>query len=104
MKVQVLPSAKADLQRGMAFYEGQSAGLGEYFFESISADLDTLESTAGIQPRLGSHHRYLCTRFPFWIYYRVENQTAYIAAILDTRQDPEKILNRLKQEREGEED
>ena len=38
----------------------------------------------------------LSKRFPFGIYYLVEDQTAYIYAVLDMRQDPLWLRHELK--------
>ena len=94
MKVAILPSAKRDLERGMIFYESQQQGLGEYFLAAIGSDIDSIETLAGIHPVRRDHHRFLASRFPYWIYYRIDRDTAYVAAILDARQNPAKILRR----------
>jgi hypothetical protein len=94
VKVAILPSAKRDLDRGMIFYETQRQGLGGYFLESIGSDIDSIEMLGGIHPVRRDHHRFLASRFPYWIYYRIDGDTAYVAAILDARQNPAKILRR----------
>ena len=96
MKVSILPSAKRDLERGVRFYENQQQGLGGYFLDSIGSDIDSIAALGGIHPLRRDHHRFLATRFPYWIYYRIDRDTAYVAAVLDARQDPAKILRREK--------
>lgn len=96
MRVRVLPSAKRDMRRGIRFYQKQQEGLGAYFLDSISADIDSLQLLAGVHPMRRDHHRFLAERFPFWIYYRIDGEIAYVVAILDARQNPEKILQREK--------
>jgi hypothetical protein len=87
------------LRRGIRFYEMQDAGLGAYFLDSVSADIDSLQLLAGIHPMRGDHHRFLADRFPYWIYYRVEGEVAHVVAVLDARQDPAKIVRREKIEK-----
>ena len=48
MKIEILSSAMADLAEGRQFYEEQSEGLGEYFFDSLFSDIDSLTLYAGI--------------------------------------------------------
>ncbi len=96
MKVSILPSAKRDLERGVRFYENQQQGLGGYFMDSIGSDIDAIASLGGIHPVRRDHHRFLASRFPYWIYYRIDRDTAYVAAVLDARQDPAKIHRREK--------
>ena len=35
MKIKILPSALADLDRGRIFYARQSKGIGDYFLDSL---------------------------------------------------------------------
>jgi plasmid stabilization system protein ParE len=94
VKVRILPSAKNDLRRGIRFYEMQEPGLGGYFLDALSAEVDSLQILAGIHPMRRENHRFLADRFPFWIYYRVEDNTVWVVAVLDARQDPAKIEKR----------
>ncbi|MEX0886020.1 MAG: hypothetical protein WD009_06230 [Phycisphaeraceae bacterium] len=86
--VVVLEDAAADIEAGSAFYEAREAGVGEYFVESILADLDSLVLYAGVHQKQYGLHRMLAKRFPFGIYYELESDTAYVYAILDMRRDP----------------
>ena len=45
----LLRSAIEDLIRGRAFYEQQGDGVGDYFEESLAADIEALRLYAGIQ-------------------------------------------------------
>lgn len=42
VKIEVLTQAKEDLFDGYEFYERQEPGVGDYFFNSINADIDSL--------------------------------------------------------------
>ena len=39
MKIRFAPEAKQDLTDGFWFYEDQEAGVGDYFRQSVSADI-----------------------------------------------------------------
>ena len=52
------------------FYEKQNAGLGEYFQNSIFADIDSLIIYAGIHRVQQGHYRLLSKKFPYAIYYK----------------------------------
>ena len=52
MKIEILSSAMSDLAEGRQFYEEQRVGLGEYFFDSLFSDIDSLTLYAGIHPIL----------------------------------------------------
>lgn len=96
MKVRVLSSAARDLLDGYRFYEKQAPGIGEYFLDALFSDIDSLIVTAGIHPvYFGRYYRLLSKRFPFAVYYRVENQTALVYAVLDCRRDPAWVRNKM---------
>lgn len=40
MKVRILNEAEQDLIDGILFYDAQSPGLGDYFLDSLSTDID----------------------------------------------------------------
>jgi len=96
VRIVQLTSAQDDLARGFEFYEEQEQGIGSYSLESLFSDIDSLRLYAGIHLKVFGFHRLLSKRFPYAIYYTVENETAFVWAVLDCRQDPDKIRERLK--------
>ena len=99
MKVKILPSASQDLIDGYWFYEKQSHGLGNYFKDSLFSDIDSLEFFGGIHPthsHYGKYYRLLSKRFPFAIYYRVQQGAVRVYAVLDCRRSPAWIRRKLK--------
>lgn len=95
MKVKILDEAEQDLLDGYRFYEAQGPGLGDYFLDTLFADIDSLRLYAGIHALYFGCHRLLSRRFPFAVYYRVEDGVALVRAVLDCRRDPERTKNRL---------
>ena len=93
IRLRILPSAKRDLHRGFRFYERRESGIGSYFLDSLSSDIDSICVFAGIHRRVGELFRFKSKRFPFCIYYRLEADTAYVA-VLDARQAPWKVRRR----------
>lgn len=96
VRIVILRSAIADLIQGQAFYERQGEGLGDYFEEALSADIDSLRLFAGIHALVYGYHRMLSAKFPFAIYYDVVGDQIRVRAILDCRRDPKRIQNRLQ--------
>ena len=92
--MRILPSAKRDLHRGFRLYEHQENGIGSYFLDSLYSDIESICLFAGIHRRVGELFRFKSKRFPFWVYYRVEVDTAYVVAVLDARQAPWKVRRR----------
>ena len=95
MRVLVLEEAITDLADGYRFYEGQANGLGEYFLDSLWSDIQSLRLSGGIHLIHNGYHRLLAKRFPYAVYYRVEDGVALVRAILDCRRDPKWITERL---------
>ncbi len=91
MKVKLLSTAVEDLYEARLFYERQGEGLGEYFFDSLFSDIDSLILYGGIHQKIFGFYRMLAKRFPYAIYYQVEQETAVVWRVLDLRQDPERI-------------
>lgn len=97
MKIEILNSAQQDLLEGYTFYEKQAKNLGAYFLNSLFSDIDSLIINAGVhQQSFNNYYRLLSKRFPFAIYYRIENQTAQIYAVLDCRKNPSWLRKKLK--------
>ena len=93
--IEILAEAEDDIKNGIAFYESQKQGLGGYFLDSILADIDSLCLYAGIHIKIHDYYRLLSKRFPFSIYYKVRDNTAFVYAVLDCRQKPSWIELRV---------
>ena len=95
MKIKILSSAVDDLHAGRLFYEKQSEGLGEYFFDSLFSDIDSLVLYAGIHQKVFDYYRLLSKRFPYAVYYKIDENLVVIWRILDLRRHPDKIRRAL---------
>ncbi len=95
MRIEILDEAEEDLINGFAFYERLAEGLGDYFLDSLYADLDSLRLYAGIHSLHFGYHRLLAKRFPFAVYYRIQDEVIRIYAILDCRRNPAWVRKRL---------
>lgn len=98
MKVRILESTRRDLRAGYNFYERQEKGVGEYFLNSLFADIDSLTLHGGIHSMKSGFYWMLASRFPYAVYYRLEKGEVVVRAVLDCRRDPAWITKRLKRE------
>lgn len=64
MQLRILPSAFGDLDRGRAFYAQHGEELGDYFLDSLFADIDSLALYAGIHTVVWGFHRMLAQTLP----------------------------------------
>jgi plasmid stabilization system protein ParE len=98
MKVLISVAAEQDLAAGKDFYSRRGWEIGEYFLESILAELSSLSVMAGIHAKRFGLHCLPCRRFPWTIYYAVHEGQVMVLAILDDRRDPEWVRRRMHRE------
>ena len=94
--MEITQAAQDDLLAAYWFYEHQQAGIGAYFLNSLYADIDALQISAGVHIKVqpSGAFRSLGSRFPFAIYYGLEGKKATVLAVLDTRRSPEWLRER----------
>ncbi len=97
MKIKILRAAELDLQHGADFYESQNSGVGVYFSSCLVADIELLRTFAGVHAKIHGFHRMIARRFPYSIYYKLEEGIVAIYAVLDCRRDPEEIQQTLEE-------
>ena len=97
MPVVVLSSAKDDLRDGYLFYERQGGSyLGNYFLATLQGELFSLALYAGIHNKRFGFYRALSRRFPYSIYYDIEDGEARVYGVLDNRRDTNWIYGHLQ--------
>jgi plasmid stabilization system protein ParE len=86
--IRILADAEDDLEEGRIFYEKQGRNVGNYFWDCLLSDIESLAIYAGIHRKEFDFFRMLSKRFPYCIYYSVEGDTATVIAVLPMRRDP----------------
>ncbi len=80
--------AKADLRRGTRWYERQLPGLGREFVEEVDAALERIvENPLQYQIIYRDARRTQTHRFPYGIFYRVEQDDVIVFAIIHLHRD-----------------
>jgi plasmid stabilization system protein ParE len=95
MKTQVLRSAMEDLAAGRRFYDRQEIDLGDYFFDSLFAEIDSLALYAAIYTVHFGFHRLLEKRFPYAVYYKMTDDKVLVYRVLDCRRNPKRLRKAL---------
>lgn len=93
--IQILSDAEIDLEDGKNFYESQERGVGEYFWDCLLSDIESLIIYGGVHRKEYGYYRMLSKRFPYSIYYDVREEVAYVVAVLPMRRDPEWVRERM---------
>ncbi len=96
-KVIALRQVNDDLSEGKKFYDFNEIGIGDYFYDSILSDIESLKLYAGIHRKQLGFYRMLSKRFPFAIYYDIKDSIVIVMAVLDLRRDPAWIRKKLGQ-------
>ncbi len=96
MRLRILDLAEADLLRGFRFYERKSRGVGWYFLDTLSAEIESLHLYAGVHRKYLGYFRMLSRRFPYAIYYWIAGEEVQVWRILDCRRDPQWIRKQLR--------
>jgi hypothetical protein len=97
VRIEILDQAAEDLVEGFHFYEAQQTGLGSYFLSNLYGDIESLRLYGGIHRKAYRHYyRLLSKRFPFAVFYTVQDDSIFIRAVVDCRRDPAWIRARLK--------
>ncbi|HYA37692.1 MAG TPA: type II toxin-antitoxin system RelE/ParE family toxin [Candidatus Methylomirabilis sp.] len=95
LEVRLRPEAEQDLSDSADWYEERLSGLGHQFLDEI---LTTFESIAETPLRYPVVHRNtrraLIHRFPFGVYYRVENNAVVVIAVMHGSRDPHRWKTR----------
>ncbi len=94
--VQILEEAVSDLKIGKQFYNQQEKGVGEYFWDSLISDIESLVIYAGVHSKVNGFYRMTAKRFPYSIYYSVKRDSAFVVAVLPERRNPHWAKEKLK--------
>ncbi len=94
--VHIQKEAVDDLEESKLFYDKREPGVGDYFWDSLLSDIESLVMYAGVHSKQYGFHRMLSKRFPYAIYYEIRNEVAFISAVLPMRRDPAWIRVKLK--------
>jgi plasmid stabilization system protein ParE len=90
-------SADADIQTAFEFCEACQAGRGEVFMRYLDAAFGRLRIFPEIAPLFHeSYRRLLVPGFPYGIFYTIEGRRIIVSGVMDLRQDPNLIRQRLR--------
>ncbi|MGK2942843.1 MAG: type II toxin-antitoxin system RelE/ParE family toxin [Immundisolibacter sp.] len=95
-RVYVRRAAERDVVEAQKWYEQQQYGLAARFHVEFSATLDRLAETPLIYPALYCEvRRVVLRRFPYLVWYRVQNSSVTVLACTHGRVDPFTLSIRL---------
>ena len=91
MKLRYTVRAKDDIELAFRWYERQRRGLGYDFLDCVEAAVRSILENPTIFRIYYSRFRgYVVRRFPFSIFYTIEDEEIIVHSIFNNRQDPRK--------------
>lgn len=94
MKLRYTDRAKDDVEIAFAWYERQRRGLGFEFLDCVeSAVKSIIENPKMYRTDYLNFRGCMIRRFPFSVFYTVEESEIVVHSVFDNRQDPEKGHN-----------
>ncbi len=91
----IRPEAENDIEETFSWYEEQSIGLGMEFIRCMDAAIDLITRTPEIYQKVYKEvRRALIRRFPYGLFYLIENDKIIILALLHAKRDPQLMKER----------
>lgn len=91
-----LPEVEEDVLGGHLWYEEKVYGLGEEFLRVFYACANELERNALLYQKIyGDFRRRLLRRFPYAIYFKIEDDKVIVFGLFHCARDPRKIKSKL---------
>lgn len=91
-----LEAAEGDIAVAFEWYESQRAGLGAEFIAEIDEALQlVLDFPESCEVFYRETRRCLIERFPFEVFYRLQDGILIVVACMHGAQDPATVLNRI---------
>lgn len=89
MTVRLRQEAEADLSDAARWYEERQPGLGSEFLDEVRRSLSSIADHPGLYPRVsGDIRRALIRRFPFGVFYLVDEPDIVVLAVMHGSRAP----------------
>ncbi|MEX2534497.1 MAG: type II toxin-antitoxin system RelE/ParE family toxin [Trueperaceae bacterium] len=96
MEVRLRPEAERDIWEAALWYEQQLPRLGHDFLDELLVALSAMADAPLMYPLVHREtRRQLMKRFPFGIYYRVEDSLIVVLAVMHGSRDPNRWKTRI---------
>ncbi len=91
MKLRYTAGARDDIDLALAWYERQRRGLGLEFLDCVEAAIASVRDSPSMYPiRYSCFRCCVVRRFPFSIFYTIEDDEIVVHSVFDNRRNPSK--------------
>lgn len=95
LQLRVRPEAEQDLEEAAIWYEQQRSGLGDEFLNEVLRTFEKISEQPALHPILHrGTRRALTHRFPFGVYYRVQEKQMVVVAVMHGSRNPHRWKQR----------
>ena len=95
LKVSIRHEAEIDIEEAATWYEGQRQGLGHEFLDEVLSLCQTIAEKPAMYPVVHRNtRRALIRRFPFGVYFRIEDEQIIVVAVMHGSRHPRKWRQR----------
>ena len=96
-EVVLLFSAEADIQKAFEYYDDRVEGMCEEFLKYLELSFSQIKHFPESAPMFASSHRKkIVEKYPYGVFYTIYPTRIVISGVMDLRQDPLTIQERLK--------
>lgn len=89
-RLAVRVAAEADIGRAARWYEAELPGLGAEFLESVQDSVAAILESPLMYPAVeGDIRRAIMRRFPFMVYFTLDDDVVSVLAVLHGRRNPD---------------
>jgi len=83
------PAIESEVKASYEWYENQAEGLGDDFLNELESAFQAVLELPKIWPKFQSgFRRFLLSKFPFSVIYRVTQKTVYVVAVMHNSRKP----------------
>ena len=98
MKLKLLTAAKTDVAGAIAYYNSEEPGLGSEFASEVRKTIERTLQFPKAWASVSKHvHRCQVNRFPYGVFYSLEQDVVVVIAILHNRREPRAWQTRLEE-------
>jgi plasmid stabilization system protein ParE len=95
-RLEATPAVELEVEAAFEWYEHEQPRLGFEFLDELRATYQRiLDCPLGYQPLRAGIRRALSHRFPYAIYYSIEEEAVVVLAVLHTARDPAEWQKRI---------
>ena len=88
-ELRVRPEAERDAHSAAVWYEAEQRGLGDEFLSAVGAAFRRIEESPKHFPVVHGHvRRAILQRFPYGVFFALDEQTAMVMAVMHLHRDP----------------